>query len=94
MPPIIYVPNAFVPEGINTIFKPVLSDFDPADYDFTIIDRWGQAIFRTNIPSEGWDGRIAFSGEMAVTGTYLYMLTLRDGDGIEIIKRGHVTLLK
>lgn len=94
LPPIIYIPNAFVPEGINTIFKPVLSDFDPADYDFTIIDRWGQAIYRTNVPSEGWDGRIAFSGEMAATGTYLYMLTLRDGDGIEIIKRGHVTLLK
>ena len=94
LPPIIYIPNAFMPDGINKIFKPVLSDFDATDYDFTIFDRWGQAIFRTNLPEEGWDGKITFSGKMAATGTYLYMVTLKDGNGIEIIKRGHVTLLK
>lgn len=94
LPPLVYIPNAFTPEGLNPIFRPVLNDFDPTDYDFTIFDRWGQVIYRTNSPSEGWNGRIAFSNKMANTGTYLYMLTLKDGDGIEIIKRGHVTLLK
>lgn len=94
LPPLVYIPNAFTPGGMNPIFIPVISDFDPVDYDFTIFDRWGQAIFRTNDPSVGWDGVITFSGKLAETGTYVYMVTLHDGDGIEIIKRGHVTLLK
>ena len=94
LPPLIYIPNAFMPDGINSVFFPVISDFDPSDYDFTIIDRWGQVIFKTNQPDEGWDGQIALSGKMAEPGTYVYMLTMHDGDGIEIIKRGHVTLVK
>ncbi|MDG1147006.1 MAG: gliding motility-associated C-terminal domain-containing protein [Crocinitomicaceae bacterium] len=94
LPPLIFIPNAFTPEGLNPLFKPILTDFDPVNYDFTIFDRLGQVIYRTNTPTEGWNGRISFSGKMANTGTYLYMLNLRDGNGIEIIKRGHVTLLK
>jgi gliding motility-associated-like protein len=94
LPPLIYVPNAFMPGGINSIFIPVISDFDPTNYDFSIYDRLGQVIFQTNQPDEGWDGTIQLSGKMATNDTYVYMITLHDGDGIEIIKRGHVTLLK
>ncbi|MDX2359843.1 MAG: gliding motility-associated C-terminal domain-containing protein [Crocinitomicaceae bacterium] len=94
LPPIIYIPNAFMPDGINKIFLPILSDFDPLDYDLSIFDNWGRVIFKTNLPDEGWNGNIALSGKMAEPGVYTYMVTLHDGDGIEIIKRGHVTLLK
>ena len=94
LPPLIYIPNAFRPDGINKVFFPVISDFDPVDYDFSIFNRLGQIIFQSSTPGEGWDGRINLSGEMATNDTYVYMLTLHDGDGIEIIKRGHVTLVK
>lgn len=94
LPPLIYIPNAFMPDGINSTFVPVVSDFDMSNYDFTIFDRWGQVVFKSNQPGEGWDGRIALSGKMAETGTYVYMLTLLDGEGIEVVKRGHVSLLK
>lgn len=94
LPPLIYIPNAFRPDGINKIFFPVISDFDPVDYNFSIFDRLGQIVFQSSTPGEGWDGRIALSGKMAKNDTYVYMLTLHDGDGIEIIKRGHVTLVK
>ncbi len=94
VPPLIYIPNAFTPDGINPIFKPVLSDFDENGYDFSIFDQWGQVIFKTSNPNDGWDGRIKLSGKMANTGTYVYFVKLHDGDGVEIIKRGHVTLLK
>lgn len=92
--PILYVPNAFVPDGINKIFIPVISNFDPVGYQFTIFDRWGQIIFETDSPYEGWNGNITFSNKMAETGMYIYMITMHDGNGIEIIKRGHVSLLK
>ncbi len=93
-PPLIYIPNAFTPEGVNPIFIPVLSDFDGTNYDFTIFDQWGQVIFKTSDPSEGWDGTLKITGKLAKNGTYVYYVKLHDGDGVEIIKRGHVTLIK
>ena len=92
--PLIYIPNAFLPGGINSVFQPVLTNFNPIDYRFTIFDRWGQAIYQTNSPEGAWDGTISFSGEMAETGSYVYMLVLHDGNGVEIVKRGFVNLLK
>ena len=82
-----------MPEGHNNMFKPVISDFDPVNYDFTIFNRWGQSIFQTNDPNEAWTGEVP-NGGMAATGTYLYMVTVTSGEGIEIVRRGHVTLLK
>ena len=92
--PLIYIPNAFLPGGINSTFQPVLTNFSPIDYRFTIFDRWGQAIYQTDSPDGAWDGTISFSGELAATGSYIYMLVLHDGNGVEIVKRGFVTLLK
>ena len=94
LPPIIYIPNAFTPDGLNPVFKPVLSDFDPAGYDFTIFDRWGQVIFKTNAADEGWDGRTILSGKIAAAGTYVYMVVLHDADGVEVVRRGHVSLIR
>ncbi len=94
LPPIIYIPNAFMPDGINKVFKPVLSDFDATEYDFIVFNRWGQVMFRTNYYGEGWNGRVMQNNQMAANGTYLYMVTVRDGNGIEVVKRGHVTLVK
>jgi hypothetical protein len=91
--PIIYIPNAFMPEGVNSTFRPVLTNFDPTEYRFTIFNRWGQVIFMTESPIEGWSGYVD-GGKLAETGTYIYMVELHDGNGIEIIKRGFVTLLK
>lgn len=94
LPPLIYIPNAFMPDGINKIFRPVLSDFDATDYDFTIFNRWGQVIFQTNLYDEGWDGIIPATNREASAGTYLYMVSVKDANGVEIVQRGHVTLLR
>ncbi len=94
LPPLIYVPNAFMPDGVNTIFKPVLSDFDASDYDFRIFNRWGQVVFQTNNYEEGWDGIITSTNREASGGTYLYMVSVKDANGVEVLTRGHVTLLR
>jgi gliding motility-associated-like protein len=91
--PLIYIPNAFVPEGVNKIFKPIVSIYDISSYDLSIIDRLGQVIFSTKDPNEGWDGIIKLSGNRAEVGTYLYMLRILDGNGVEIVRRGHVSLV-
>ena len=92
--PIVYIPNAFKPDGFNPCFLPVLSIFDPQDYRFVIFDRWGQEIYNTTSPEDQWCGYIRNTEKLAETATYVYMVSFRDGAGNEIIRRGHVTLLR
>lgn len=94
LPPLIYIPNAFMPDGINKIFKPIVSDFDASDYSFTVLNRWGQVVFQTNLYDEGWDGIVPATNREASGGTYLYVVSVKDANGVEVIERGHVTLLR
>ena len=50
-------------------------------------------IFESRDPYVGWDGRINTTSQVAREGVYIYRLSLRDGNGIEVLKHGHVTLL-
>ena len=92
--PLIYIPNAFTPGGLNPIFKPVISLVDPTDYQFTIVNRWGQIIFQTNDLNQGWDGTLPNSNDVGKTDTYMYVVLVKDGNGQEVSRRGFVTLLK
>jgi hypothetical protein len=92
--PLIYIPNAFMPDGFNPCFFPEITNFNPENYRFVIFDRWGQEIFHTTAFGDKWCGMIGNTDKMAETATYVYMITLTDGNGNEIVKRGHVTLLK
>ncbi len=94
LPPLIYIPNAFYPDGINKVFRPVISDFDASRYEMIIYDRYGRPIFETNDYTAGWTGEISASGNMAMPGVYVYLITVTDVNGVEIVKRGHVSLLK
>lgn len=94
LPPLIYIPNAFMPDGINKIFRPVLSDFDATDYEFTIINRWGHTLFQTNLYDEGWDGIIPGTNREAEAGVYTYTVSVKDANGVETVVHGHVTLLR
>lgn len=93
IPPTIYIPNAFSVGGNNPIFKPVTSHRKFEDYHFEIFDRFGRMIFESRDPNIGWDGRINTTSQVAREGVYIYRLSLRDGNGIEVLKHGHITLL-
>lgn len=94
--PLIYVPTAFTPndDEFNQQFKPSAAIFDLTDYHFTVFDRWGQVVFQTSDYEDGWDGKIALSGLSAPPGSYSYVVQVKDGGGQEIIKRGHVVLIR
>ena len=70
--PEIYFPTAFTPngDGLNDTFHPKGKYF--VNYELTIYNRWGEVIFRTRDPFEGWDGIYLFD-EMPA-GTYPYMV--------------------
>lgn len=89
--PLIFVPNAFTPYGKNPIFQPVISLFEPKEYSLTIINRWGQPVFKSFEYTTGWDGN--FGSEMAPNGNYMYVIRYLDGDNKEFIEHGFVTLI-
>lgn len=93
LPPLVYIPNAFTLGGMNPVFKPVTSLHQIQEYTFEIYDRYGRVIFSTNDPGEGWDGEIDTANRYAREGMYIWRLSIRDGNGIEVLRHGHVTLL-
>ena len=92
--PLVYIPNAFTPGGLNPIFQPVVSFIEPYDYEFTVLDRWGQRMFTTKDVSEGWDGVHQLTGKLSEFGTYSYVVRIIDGNQQEVVYRGSVTLIR
>jgi len=62
----IVVPSAFSPngDGRNDTFKPIVKG-NFAKFEFTVYNRWGQIIFKTNEINRGWDGLVNESAQSA-----------------------------
>jgi gliding motility-associated-like protein len=93
---IFYVPNAFTPNGdeFNNDFKPVItSGYDIYNFSFLIFDRWGEQIFESKDPSQGWDGTC--NGSIVQNGTYVWKVSLKvkNNDDRKIYE-GHLTVLR
>lgn len=87
-----YAPNAFTPDndGVNDIFY--TTGTGTVEYELTIFDRWGQVVFNTNNPLQGWDG--TYRGIMSPEDVYVWRVITKDVLGETHDHRGHVTLLK
>ena len=93
--PAIWSPNAFTPDGdgLNDKYIPRLFDMVPSEHLFQVFDRWGELIFSTTDPVEGWDG--AVGGSIAPQGVYVWRmetLPMYAADKLELF--GTVTLIK
>ena len=95
---VFYVPNTFTPDGrgFNEIFVPVFtSGYDPDDYNFMIFNRWGEHIFETNLPNEGWDGVDSRNGKKVNSGTYIWKIEFKETMSTKRhIHHGHVNVLR
>ncbi len=82
----LYFPTAFSPNGddINDLFVPLGNTEDVSLFQFSIFNRWGQMIFETDNPFEGWDGK--YSGNTSPMGVYTYKVTYRMGKFCSEIK--------
>lgn len=89
-------PNAFTPngDGDNDRFLPLL--YCPlTDYLFRVYNRWGEMMFETRNPGEGWDG--TFNGLDAPSDAYVWLVEFEGGQsgaGGRVQKKGEVTLLR
>jgi gliding motility-associated-like protein len=89
----IYMPNAFTPnaDGINDVFIGRGIMDGARDYNFTIWNRWGEKVFGTNNPNEGWNGKNF--GSVMQAGMYVYLITFKNPRGELIELKGYATLI-
>lgn len=105
----VFVPNAFTPpsiqsqatgtgsRGLNDAFRPVFSDRDlVAEYEFTVINRWGDVVFHSFDPDEYWVGDAVRDGShYAEDDVYVWTLYYQPTyEDIGIEKVGRVTLIR
>ena len=105
----VFVPNAFTPpsllnqqagtgsRGLNDAFRPVFSDLDlVAEYEFTIVNRWGEVVFHSFDPTEYWVGEAVENGDYyAPDDTYVWTLYYQPTyEDIGVREVGHVTLIR
>jgi len=88
----VYIPNAFRPGGVNDVFNPAEAFIGMEGYTLEIYDRFGELIFETHDPSQGWNGNA--QTHRCDMGVYVYRLTARNEKGIEIEKVGRVSLIR
>lgn len=88
------VPNAFSPngDGKNERFRPVVIYHDISSYEFKIVNRWGEMIYKTNNVSASWDG--TKDGRQVPQGVYVYTVRYKASSGQEFEKVGTVTLVR
>ncbi|MES2628441.1 MAG: gliding motility-associated C-terminal domain-containing protein [Bacteroidota bacterium] len=93
---LINIPNSFSPNGdaFNEVWIPVALGYKPEVYSLTVFDRWGQPVFHTTDPEEGWNGKDR-QNEMCAVGTYAYRLTMKSKySGEKVSKIGNINLLR
>ena len=97
-----YVPVDIFTEWIPTVFTPgrdinrtfgLQNNIKAIDFTMTIYNRWGLKVFETNDQNEHWDG--TYKGKPCPVGTYVWIITYRQFEGTDIIKKkGTVLLVK
>lgn len=89
---LVFVPNAFVPTGVNKFFRPKGSFIDYNNSSMKIYNRWGQLIKSITDISIGWDGTDETSNKCPA-GVYVYDMLIIGTNGDIQNKRGSITLI-
>lgn len=98
----VYIPNAFSPngDGWNDDFRVFACLGVTEIKSVNIYDRWGELVYQAdeiapNCDTGGaklWDGR--FNGKLMNPGVFVYLIEVEFADGIELLYRGDISLLR
>ena len=88
------LPNVLTPnnDGENDYFQLIFFG-ELKTFQCTILNRWGQVIREYDNPAFMWDGKDEAQNDL-LEGVYFYIVNAETTGGNEIIKHGHVTLLR
>jgi gliding motility-associated-like protein len=87
-----YAPNAFTPDGsqFNNTYK--VSVIGSISFEFSIYNRWGELVFKSNDPEFEWDG--TYNGQIIQDGVYVYKAAIESKDKEQHKFNGHINLLR
>ncbi len=90
---VVYLPNAINPKSNfeeNRTFKPVASFVN--DYQLIVYDRWGEIVFKSTDPLNGWDGK-KNGGNLLPKGTYVFYLQYKSRNDELVKTSGQINLV-
>lgn len=90
--PTVHIPTAFIPEGVNNFFKPVILFDKPGTYTMQIFNRWGEKIFETNDINAAWNGQ--YKGEIVAQGVYAYYISFMGINNNLVERKGTVMVIR
>ncbi|MEO6232085.1 MAG: PKD domain-containing protein [Ferruginibacter sp.] len=90
--PLLDVPKAFTPGkfGVNAVIK--VQGFGIGKMNWKIYNRWGQMLFNSTSPNNGWDG--TYKGALQPIDVYTYTLEVEFTNGKTLKKTGDISLLR
>ena len=92
-PPMLYIPNAFTPNGDNVNDEWELRDEFVKDYEVRIYNRWGGLIFTSIDKNVHWKGELP-NNQPAPEDVYVYMAKYTGYDGSLHYEKGNVTIIR
>lgn len=91
--PIIRMPNAFNPYGVNSIFRPLAGNSDAiASYQMKVFSRYGELLFLSEQIEKGWNGRTGL--KELPQGVYSYLVEVEVIGGEKVRLQGSVMLIR
>jgi gliding motility-associated-like protein len=92
----LYFPNAFTPnyDSLNDEFIGKGFYDGLKSYYLSVWNRWGEKIFETTDPSEGWNGKKNNTGADAPQDVYVYIAKYVGPRGNEESLKGNITLIR
>jgi len=87
------VPNLITPDspsGSIQVFKVKYQSL--RSFEMWVYNRWGQELFHTTDPSQGWDGK--HNGSTVPTGAYYYVIKAMGTDDQKYSRKGAINVLK
>ena len=93
---VMYIPNAFTPngDGVNDGFRVSGFGYSDEDFSMSIYNRWGEKIFETFDPNQSWKGEVKGNGMVESNEVFVYRVTFRDLDRKFYTRVGHVTVVR
>ena len=83
----IFSANCFTPDAdeFNPTWKPIISEnYDLANYQLTIYNRWGEVIWESFDSDAAWDGTYGIGGQAVQDGVYTWILRLKKKKNDEV----------
>ncbi|MDQ3099783.1 MAG: gliding motility-associated C-terminal domain-containing protein [Bacteroidota bacterium] len=91
-----FIPNVFSPNGDQQNDQFQVSGLSLEQFSMEVYNRWGQMMYETTNPVNGWNGGLENSANKVPDGTYFYIITYKDRCSMEPVSthHGHVTLVR